>query len=50
MRTCQHDVESEAYEVATALLMPYQSTFNHLKQGGRMADIPAAVPVSFGLA
>lgn len=46
MRTCQHDVESEAYEVATALLMPYRSTFNHLKEGGRMVDIPAAVPVS----
>jgi hypothetical protein len=46
IRTCQHDVESEAYEVATALLMPYRSTFNHLKEGGRMMDIPAAVPVS----
>jgi Zn-dependent peptidase ImmA (M78 family) len=46
MRTCQHEVESEAYAVATALLMPYRSTFNHLNGGGRMEAIPAAVPVS----
>jgi hypothetical protein len=46
VRTCQHDVESEAYEVATALLMPYRSTFNHLKAGGSIATIPAVVPVS----
>jgi hypothetical protein len=46
MRTCQHEVESEAYAVATALLMPYRSTFNHLKAGRDIASIPALVPVS----
>jgi hypothetical protein len=46
MRTCQHEVESEAYAVATALLMPYRSTFNHLKAGGDIASIPTVVPVS----
>lgn len=46
MRTCQHEVEGEAYAVATALLMPYRSTFNHLKERGSVETIPAAVPVS----
>jgi Zn-dependent peptidase ImmA (M78 family) len=46
MRTCQHEVESEAYAVATALLMPYRSTFNHLKDRGTIETIPAAVAVS----
>ncbi len=46
IRTCQHDVESEAYAVATALLMPYQSIFNHIKAGKSIETIPAIVPVS----
>jgi hypothetical protein len=46
LRTCQHEVESEAYAVATALLMPYRSTFNHLNDGGTVETIPAMVPVS----
>lgn len=46
MRTCHHEVESEAYAVATALLMPYRSTFYHLKEKGSIDTIPAAVPVS----
>lgn len=46
MRTCQHELEGEAYAVATALLMPYKSTFNHLHGGGSIDTIPAIVPVS----
>lgn len=46
MRTCSHEIESEAYAVASALLMPYRSTFNHLQAGGTVASIPAVVPVS----
>lgn len=46
IRTCQHDVEDEAYCVATALLMPYRDLFNHLNAGLRLADLPVPAPVS----
>lgn len=46
MRTCQHELEGEAYAVAAALLMPYRSTFNHLRDRRRIETIPAIVPVS----
>jgi Zn-dependent peptidase ImmA (M78 family) len=45
-RTCQHDVESEAYAVAVALLVPYRSLFNHLNGGGLLGDLPTPVPLS----
>jgi hypothetical protein len=46
IRTCQHDVEDEAYCVATALLMPYRELFNHLNAGRRLVDLPVPAPVS----
>jgi hypothetical protein len=46
IRTCQHDVEDEAYCVATALLMPYRELFNHLDAGRRLVDLPVPAPVS----
>lgn len=46
MRTCQHDVESEAYAVAVALILPYKTVFNHIKAGEPMETIPSPVPVS----
>lgn len=46
VRTCRQDVESEAYAVAIALLLPYRVVFNHLNQGGGISAIPAVVPVS----
>ena len=46
MRTCSQDVESEAYAVAIATLLPYPTVFNHLKSGGSIEDIPAVVPIS----
>lgn len=46
MRTCRQDVESEAYAIAIALLLPYRTVFNHLNDGGEMATIPADVPIS----
>lgn len=46
MRTCSQDVESEAYAVAIATLLPYPTVFNHLKAGGAIDEIPAIVPVS----
>jgi Zn-dependent peptidase ImmA (M78 family) len=46
MRTCQHDVEDEAYSVAAALVMPYRELFNHLNAGSPLADLPVPAPVS----
>jgi len=46
IRTCQHDIEDEAYCVATALLMPYRELFNHLNAGLQLADLPVPAPVS----
>jgi uncharacterized protein DUF955 len=46
IRTCRQDVESEAYAVAIATLLPYPTVFNHLNDGGAIDDIPALVPVS----
>lgn len=46
IRTCEHDVEDEAYCVATALLMPYRDLFNHLNAGLQLADLPVPAPVS----
>jgi Zn-dependent peptidase ImmA (M78 family) len=46
MRTCQHDVESEAYAVAVALILPYRTVFNHIRDGNPVDTIPAPVPVS----
>jgi hypothetical protein len=46
MRTCLQDVESEAYAVAIATLLPYRAVFNHIDAGGAIEDIPAIVPVS----
>lgn len=46
MRTCRQDVESEAYAVAIALLLPYRSVFHHLNAGGPIDELPAIVPVS----
>lgn len=46
MRTCQHDIEDEAYAVATALVMRYRDLFNHINSGLPIADLPVAVPVS----
>ena len=47
MRTCQHDVEDEAYCVASALLMPYRSLFNHLNAGRALGDLAVPAPVSY---
>jgi hypothetical protein len=46
VRTCQHEVESEAYAVAVALILPYRTVFNHIRDGGAIESIPAPVPVS----
>ena len=46
MRTCQHEVEDEAYAVATALLMPYRELFYHVNSGKPLVDFPVPVPVS----
>jgi Zn-dependent peptidase ImmA (M78 family) len=46
MRTCQHDVEDEAYAVAAALVMPYRDLFNHLNAGRPLADLTVPAPVS----
>ncbi len=46
MRTCRQDVESEAYAVAIAMLLPYKTVFQHLNAGGEIEDIPALVAVS----
>jgi len=46
VRTCEHSVEDEAYSVATALVMPYQSLFNHVDRGLPLSDLTTPVPVS----
>lgn len=46
IRTCHHDVESEAYAVAVALILPYKTVFNHIKAGEPMETIPSPVPLS----
>jgi hypothetical protein len=46
MRTCRQDIESEAYAVAIAMLLPYRSAFHHVNNGGEIEGIPALVPVS----
>lgn len=46
IRTCQHDVESEAYAVAVALILPYRTVFNHIRDGEPVETLPSPVPVS----
>ena len=46
MRTCEHEVESEAYAVAVALILPYRTVFNHIRAGEPIESIPAPVPLS----
>jgi Zn-dependent peptidase ImmA (M78 family) len=46
MRTCEHDVESEAYAVAVALILPYRTVFNHIHAGEPIETIPSPVPLS----
>jgi Zn-dependent peptidase ImmA (M78 family) len=46
MRTCQHDIESEAYAVAVALILPYRVVFNHIHGGELIETIPSPVPIS----
>jgi hypothetical protein len=46
IRTCQHDVEDEAYCVAAALLMPYRDLFNHLNAGRPLKELAVPAPVS----
>lgn|GEM_PF-3366630 len=46
MRTCRHDVEDEAYCVATALLMPYRGLFYHVNAGRALRDLDVPAPVS----
>ena len=46
VRTCQHEVEDEAYAVATALLMPYRELFYHVNSGKPLVEFPVPVPVS----
>lgn len=46
MRTCQHEIESEAYAVAVALILPYRTVFNHIHGGEPVETIPAPVPLS----
>jgi hypothetical protein len=46
VRTCRQGVESEAYAVAIALLLPYRTVFDHFNDGGEIATIPADVPIS----
>jgi hypothetical protein len=46
MRTCQHEIESEACAVAVALIVPYRTVFDHIKAGGPIETIPSPVPLS----
>lgn len=46
IRTCDRQVESEAYAVAVALLIPYKTLLDHLQSGGSLDSIPAMVPTS----
>lgn len=46
MRTCEHDVESEAYAVAVALILPYRTVFYHIRAGEPVETIPSPVPLS----
>jgi len=46
LRTCNHQVEDEAYAVSTALLMPYRPLFNHLNASQPLEELPTPVPVS----
>lgn len=46
MRTCRHDVEDEAYAVATALVMPYPTLFAHVKAGRAIDELETPAPVS----
>jgi Zn-dependent peptidase ImmA (M78 family) len=45
-RTCRQDVESEAYGVAVALLLPYQVVFRHIDGGGTPETMPANTSIS----
>lgn len=46
IRTCRQDVESEAYAVGVAMLVPYRDLFNHVNAGGTIDDLPVLVPLS----
>lgn len=46
MRTCDHEVEDEAYAVATALLMPYRLLFQHVNAGEPLDELATPVPLS----
>jgi len=46
MRTCRHDVEDEAYAVATALVMPYRQLFSHVDAGRPLEELDTPAPVS----
>jgi Zn-dependent peptidase ImmA (M78 family) len=46
IRTCEHDVESEAYAVAVALILPYRTVFYHIRAGEPVETIPSPVPLS----
>jgi hypothetical protein len=46
IRTCQHEVEDEAYCVATALLMPYRALFRHVNAGCPLDELEVPSPVS----
>jgi len=46
IRTCHHEIESEAYAVAVALVLPNKTVFNHINAGGAIDAIPAIVPLS----
>jgi Zn-dependent peptidase ImmA (M78 family) len=46
MRTCHHEVEDEAYAVATAIVMPYPSLFAHVNAGRPIDELETPAPVS----
>ena len=46
IRTCRHEIEDEAYGVATAILMPYRTLFQHVNAGRDLDELPTPAPVS----
>jgi Zn-dependent peptidase ImmA (M78 family) len=46
IRTCRHDIEDEAYAVATALVMPYRQLFAHVDAGRPLEELDTPAPVS----
>lgn len=45
-RNCEHSIEDEAYSVAAALVMPYQSLFNHVNAGRPIDELLSPAPLS----